>query len=75
MKYRYILNNSVTPNDKIKNFRLIDSTNLSGSYEVIKIEIPKSVKLEKFLRVPYSTTTSSLKIKDLNLKTTTKWII
>lgn len=81
MRYRYILNGSVKPNDNISNYRLLDRQKLSGFDDAIRIEIPDDTVLEKCNCDEYSTWHHSNKknyqLKELNpricLKVNGKW--
>jgi len=66
MRYRYILNGAVTPNDPVCDYRLIGGCNVYDNNDAIRIEVPNSMVLEKWSCDSYSTTESKIQIKDLN---------
>lgn len=59
MRYRYIFNGGVAAGDKISNYRLLDKQKMAGEVDVIRVEIPDDVKLEKWACDEYSTWNSS----------------
>ena len=65
-KYRYITSGICNPEDKISNFRLVGSFKEFKLTDVIRIEIPDSIVLDKCPYDGYSTTESDIPIKDLN---------
>lgn len=67
-RYRYITNGTASPYDSLDNFRLVSGNKLYGEVDVIRVEIPENIKLDKFICDSYSTTDDKTALKDLNPK-------
>lgn len=82
-KYRYIFCGVVQGSDPISNFRLIGGTNLryNSSCSMIRVNIPKNLKLTKYSCDSYSTTSDKRTLDDLGWdvmiwnKNRRRWII
>lgn len=83
MRYRYILNGAIKPNDKISDYRLLDKQKLRGYDKALRVEISDDAILEKWGCDEYSTwdrkNEQDFEIKDLNpkicIRTNGRWQI
>ncbi|MEE3344639.1 MAG: hypothetical protein VZS44_11135 [Bacilli bacterium] len=66
--FRYILCGVCNPTDPLSDYRLIGNNQIGQSADMIRVEIPDNVELQKWSCDSYSTTDSKVRIKDLNPK-------
>lgn len=66
MRYRYILCGVVNMDDPVSNYRLIGASAIHGECDMIRIEIPDDMELEKWSCDNYSTTSDKRLVKDFN---------
>jgi len=66
MKYRYILNGTALPDDKLSDFRLIGANQIHNRVTAIRITLPDNIVSQKYSCDNYSTTEYDIPLKELS---------
>lgn len=68
MRYRYITCGITAPDDALNKYRLIGAINIGSQSSAIRVTLPDDIELEKWDPDGYSTTTATIKLRELDPK-------